>query len=506
MGRRRGLLVLVACAATLTLTSSSTSAATSADPSDFNGDGYADLAVGVPFEGGDLGAVSVIYGASGGLTEHADQSFSRDTPGVKGTNDHDRFFGYTLASADFDRDGYADLAIGGAARDATGGTVNVLYGSATGITIDGDQLWSAGTLGLDGSSFGAALAVGDFDHDGFADLVIGAPREPGGGALVVLNGTAAGLTLAGMRRLSQASSGVQRLPGGGVSFGSVFAVGDIDDDGYDDLAVSVKSAAKGAVNILFGAAAGLTGVGSQLWSQDTPGVQDESQTLCDPECSDEGFAFALAIGDFDDDGSDDLAIGVPFELTPSGGAVNVLYGSQAGLTAEGDQFWNQDVPGIGGTGELADQFGLSLAAGDLNGDGAAPPGHRISCEVIGTIAQGIWGHGVVHALYGSPFGLSARRSQVWSQATAGVPGSPEPYDQFGERLAVADYGRTRSDDLVIGVPWETIGDLTYAGMVEVVYGRSTGLSSTGVQAWDQATKGILGTTQALDAFGYALTP
>jgi hypothetical protein len=52
--------------------------------------------------------------------------------------------------------------------------------------------------------------------------------------------------------------------------------------------------------------------------------------------------------DFNNDGADDLAIGVPFEFVGAiqdAGAVNVLYGSTAGLQGPGSQLFTQDTPG-----------------------------------------------------------------------------------------------------------------------------------------------------------------
>jgi hypothetical protein len=72
----------------------------------------------------------------------------------------------------------------------------------------------------------------------------------------------------------------------------------------------------------------------------------------------------LAGGDFDGDGYDDLAIGVPYEdvgATADAGAVNVVYGSGSGL-CENLQFWHQDSSGISGAAEESDGFGSALVA------------------------------------------------------------------------------------------------------------------------------------------------
>jgi hypothetical protein len=77
------------------------------------------------------------------------------------------------------------------------------------------------------------------------------------------------------------------------------------------------------------------------------------------------FGSALAAGDFDGDGEDDLAIGVPGEGVSGksgAGAVNVLYGSSNGLTSSDDQFWHQDKSGIEDTAEQNDAFGAALAS------------------------------------------------------------------------------------------------------------------------------------------------
>jgi hypothetical protein len=137
------------------------------------------------------------------------------------------------------------------------------------------------------------------------------------------------------------------------------AVGDFDNDGFADLTVGApgedigSASAAGAVNVLYGGAAGLTGSGSQTFTQNTPGVGSASET------GDE-FGYSLVAGDFQNGGFADLAAGVPGESI--GGAVNVLSGSAAGLTGSGSQFVTQDTPGVEGIAETSDGFGFTLAA------------------------------------------------------------------------------------------------------------------------------------------------
>ena len=82
---------------------------------------------------------------------------------------------------------------------------------------------------------------------------------------------------------------------------------------------------------------------------------------------------ALTVGDFGGTQDADLAIGIPGEDPPGedwfgAGAVQVLYGSEAGLVSQGSQLLSQDTPGVGDVGEYTDWFASSLAGGDFNND------------------------------------------------------------------------------------------------------------------------------------------
>ncbi|MGH2652429.1 MAG: integrin alpha [Actinomycetota bacterium] len=89
----------------------------------YNGDGFADLAIGVPFEDHgtvDEGAVQVIYGGPGGVSASGDQVFHQDTSGMNDTGEEFDNFGFSLASGDFDGDGFDDLAVGVPLEDVGG--------------------------------------------------------------------------------------------------------------------------------------------------------------------------------------------------------------------------------------------------------------------------------------------------------------------------------------------------------------------------------------------------
>ena len=152
-------------------------------------------------------------------------------------------------------------------------------------------------------------------------------------------------------------------------FGLSVAAGDFNGDGYSDLAIGVPNenvtgaVGAGAVNVIYGNTTGLESTGNQLWSQNSGSILDTA------EASD-NFGFVLVAGDFNKNGKDDLAIGVPLEdiatsttNISNAGAVNVIYGSSTRLTSSGNQFWSQNSSNILDFSENGDHMGSALAAG-----------------------------------------------------------------------------------------------------------------------------------------------
>jgi hypothetical protein len=350
--------------------------------------------------------------------------------------------------------------------------------------------------------FGATLATGDFNNDGWDDLAVGAPGDKvmkkGAGSVTVLYGSKPGLSATGSQVWTQNSRDIKGTSGSGDSFGASLAVGDFDGDGFDDLAIGAPHDSPGGldragvVNVIYGGAKGLTGAGNQLFSQANTAITGS------PHARD-NFGSDLAAADFDSDGRDDLAIGVPGERVAGkwrAGLVHVVQGSGSGLSTSDVATWHADSPGIGGTADSGDQLGASLAAGDFNRDGFADLAIGHPGESIPSAAK----TGAVTVLYGTGSSLRAVGSDLWLQGHDGLPALAEANDYFGEYLRATDLDGDGHADLIVGIPSEDL-DVARAGVVMVIYGENGGLQSGGAQIWYEESPGLAGTANAGDGLG-----
>jgi hypothetical protein len=360
-------------------------------------------------------------------------------------------------------------------------------------------------VAANGELFGAALASGDFNGDGFDDLAIGAPGDVvsgvSAGSVNVLYGSASGLRATGDQLWNQNSSGINDVAEANDQFGLRLAASDFNGDGIDDLAIGAYAETigaeveAGAVNVIYGSNNGLRASGDQFWHQNVSGINGVAQ-------ADDRFGSSLVAGDFNDDGRDDLAIGAVQDVVSGvsgAGAVNVIYGASSGLTAAGDQLFHQDTSGVNDSPETNDFFGGELAAGDFNGNGVVDLAVTAIGE-IGTIgAEGF--AGMVHILFGSTAKLTGAGSQ--SITRVDNVSLTSSIGTIGRSLAAGDFDNDGFDDLVIGAHGSLVAGVN-AGVVWSVYGSAGGLLSTGGQIWSQNAGTIQDVSESGDGFGATL--
>ncbi|HHN73943.1 MAG TPA: hypothetical protein ENK10_01815 [Acidobacteria bacterium] len=410
---------------------------------DVNGDGYADVVLGIPlWDGGqvDEGQVRVFFGSSAGLSATADWTVGSEQAGAE--------FGDSVGTAgDVNGDGYADLAIG-AQRYSNGqseeGKAYVFHGGASGPSATAD--WSVESNQADAWMGDSVFTAGDVNGDGYADLIVGARRYDNGeaneGAAFVYHGSATGLaTTANWSAESNQT---------GARFGvSVATAGDVDGDGYADVIVGSylennPDVDEGRAYVYHGSAAGLSTTAD--WSVDNEQLSSRM-----------GYSVSGA-GDINGDGYADVLVGA--YLYDGGetdeGRAYAYYGSADGLSAT--ENWTAE------SNQAGARFGISVSdAGDVNGDGYAD-------VIIGAdIHDGQQAHvGRAFVYLGSSSGLSATAD--WTAD------SDQSSSRFG--FAVGSAGDVNGDgyaDVVVGAYSYDNGEVN-EGRAFVYYGSAAGPS------------------------------
>ncbi|TAH34960.1 MAG: hypothetical protein EYC70_14280 [Planctomycetota bacterium] len=418
---------------------------------DFNNDGYDDLAIGVPyedivitwlFEYTDAGMVQVLYGGPGGLSASGNSWYTEGSFGTSNLDDYDNF-GFSLAAGNFDRpESGDDFAVGAPNEDigsiVDAGAVFVIYSSQGKGQYVSNEILSQDMSDVPDTAeaydhFGYTLAASHNLPNIFHPdiLAIGVPYEDIGsayeaGAVSVHYGEYNYGVNYSSEFWTQDRGTMLDVAESFDNFGQALAWGRFHRLDVNELAVGVpgedlngiENAGAVAVIPVNANQGELTSNGNQLWSQDSAKVLDACE-------SGDLFGFALAAGDFNEDGLDDLAIGVPFEDInglSNPGAIAILFArSTGGLGAGGNQFWYQGNAGMPGMLEAYDNFGDRLAAGDVNGDGRSQLIVGVRYEDIGTVSDA----GAVFVLADGPAGYG---TQIWDQ---GSLGSVEAYDHMG---------------------------------------------------------------------------
>ncbi|NYV73343.1 FG-GAP and VCBS repeat-containing protein, partial [Streptomyces sp. UH6] len=426
-------------------------AAAAAYGDDFNGDGHRDYAE-YTYQP-DGGGVVITFGtASGPGTET--QTVTQASAGVPGAAEADDGFGEHRAAADFNADGYGDLAVSAVHEDVDGnesqGAVTVLWGSASGLsggtTVPNKAPGSWGGMGQD-------LATGDFDGDGRQELAVINANQA-----FVHRGTFAKSGITGtVDTLDRTTFEATALIAGKVDGDARTDLVVIGDVVTDTLIASDAWYFKGGATFTAGKTLRLESISGNSGEADRGG---------------DGL-----IADFDKDGYGDIAIGTEL-YDDYRGRVSVWSGSSTGPSTSARI--TQSTSGIAGTPESWDCFGASLSAGDVNGDGYQDLAVGARAEAIGTVEYA----GAVHVLYGGSGGLTGTGSQFFDRDTAGVPGAVEYGDAFGHRVLLRD------------VTGDGLADLHVAGAASAgvrLLGSASGVTTT--SATDVSETVLHGTVQ-----------
>ncbi|HET9944631.1 MAG TPA: FG-GAP repeat protein [Actinomycetes bacterium] len=443
-------------------------------PYDFNGDGRVDLAVGIPdwdgFDDADgqrvsnVGAVVVMWGGRDRVPETTLTPGEVDDGGLSRAGAR---FGSALASDDFDRDGYADLAVGSPYEEGTPshidpgmGVVRVYYGDASGLGSRQAVLPHAGLRG-----FGHALVATDLTGDGWPDLAVGAPftAVPGAptgfqtGEVAVLHGGPGGFDRGRSSLVARPSLLAEH-------FGEVLAAGDVNGDGATDL---VEGAAGDYEQWL----ADAIRPGHLTWALGATGTGPTAARYVGGRP-----AGALAVGDVTGDGIDDVVSGsvVSRRFRPGApmppGRVTLFRGGSAGPETPGASV-SQDAALVPGRERAGDRFGAALELTDLDRDGRQ--------DVLVGVPGKHQDAGRVVVLRGARGGFAQRDAIVLDQASGGIPGRPETGDRFGAAVAALDVSGDGRDDLAFGAP----GEDGRRGSVTVVRTRGIFYVPSGVAAY-----------------------
>jgi len=326
---------------------------------DSDGDGYDDLAMGSIAGGSDTpyrGTLSLFRGSPHPFPSAGGYPFLGATPDwtYEGATPGDGVGCSLVNAGDVNGDGYEDLLTGGygyTGGEASEGEALLFYGSSSGLV--GTPVWQ--TEGNQTNAiYGYSVAGGgDLNGDGFDDVAVGAPQANLGqaseGSVSVYQGSALGLSHTPVVTLHSNQ--------GNAVFGVSCAIpGDVNQDGYDDLVVGAPyfndgSLQEGAVFLYFGSPTGIH----------APAAQELQINVTDARL---GWSVAR-IGDVNGDGFADLAVGAPgfTDGESQEGRVLVYYGSVTGFVTPAT--WTLDG------NEVDAQIGyLGLGgAGDFNGDG-----------------------------------------------------------------------------------------------------------------------------------------
>ncbi len=417
---------------------------------DVNGDGYSDLLVGARTWESNVvtevseGGVFVYYGSSTGISTVANLILQPD-------HQDDNFGSNVACAGDINNDGYSDVLVGAYLSSYptfNEGAVFVYMGSATGLSnVPQHRL----ERNQGGAFFGRSIAgAGDINGDGFSDVIVGSSKW-----LYTAGATDQGSAFIYYGSATSLGAGLNPAPalqlfgtGNNTAYYGwwVTGAGDLNGDGYSDVAVTAYNDAMGAqvneglVYVYQGAAAGLNIVPVAI-------LQSNQDNAWMGRC-------VSTAGDVNGDGYADLLVGTPRYSNPEGleGISQIFLGSAVGISTTASFQFELNNAGA--------NFGESVSpAGDVNGDG-------YSDFIIGARIYGLGGAAAVYL--GGPYSTNLTSTTSRFGGAAGA--------LLGSSIANAgDLNGDGYADAIVGAPGASNGQAG-EGLAYVHYGSAVGLS------------------------------
>ena len=396
----------------------------SMDMGDFDSDGDEDLFVGAPFsENSGYTNCGMIYRVEAGEGDADFDNWIR-------INADNYFIGISMVMGDVDGNGIDEMDVVTGARENTN-EIGHMWLLLDGFTGANHNVGGAS----DGDEFSFAVAAGDVNDDGtYDDVIIAAPGYDAGagdGAVFVYYGSASFDTTADLSIFSSVDE----------RFGFSLAKGDLNDDGYDDLAVGAPyyHDGDGAVYIYFGSSSGIS-------DHSPPGL------IYHAENDGELFGWNVTAGDFNGDGYDDLLVGAPSndEVSTNGGRAYIFYGGD-GTDMDGDGV-DVDIEAET-TGE---QFGWSVAAGNV--DGSSNDDAIIGAPTHDTDKGRVY----IYSNFSTP-----------TESTPNATLHRGDSERFGSSVAAMNYDEDGYEDVLIGAPLNDSDSDTNKGVAFVYRGNQS---------------------------------
>jgi phosphodiesterase/alkaline phosphatase D-like protein len=377
-----------------------------------------------------------------------------------------------------------------------------------------------------GDKFGAVLAVGNFNNDNYADLVVGAPGEDSNaGAISLFKGSSTGLENSGIVIKQSHTSGGTNI--GGDRFGAAIATGDLNGDGRDDLVVGIpgKDTESGAIAVYLSSSLhGPTGIDrtkARFFFVNSFGCGSKTQR--------DDFGWALAIGDFNADSYEDLAIGSPGKNSDTGAVCVVKGRATTGIDTGLGASYNRGTvqypvklippppaeppkpnPVLGAI--PGQRFGAALATGRLTNDSNSDL--VVGAPGVNADAIALFGRGDSTTPVGEFFKTQTDPMQASAVALLSQTAGDDDLDRFGEVVLVANLTQDGYDDVIVGAPNENTAKSStrpgetiagaQGGAVFVFHSKSDGTGPDS-GAWYQQSGSVAGAgSENGDKFGAAL--